>query len=161
VADWTKLTEEIAAKSGVPLRPAAPESVFALERLGTPNEAITFFREFEPAECADIDGVRLWPIQEIVAENKEYVPGCYIIESGYIVFATTLFGDAFCFDMSSTTDEQRRPIVLISHDGYDWDAITSQEIAKFKKPIAPDFRAFLQAYVDEVLDIEPNYETQS
>jgi uncharacterized protein Usg len=47
---------------------------------------------------------------------------------------------------------------LIAHDGYDWDTVTPEGINKLKKWIAPDFRTFLQAYVNETLDIDPNYE---
>ena len=156
--DWSTLGEEISRKSEVPLRPAAPESLSALQRLGIPNEAMPFFSEFEPTQCAEIDGVRLWPVQEMVAENADYVPGCYIVQYGYVVFATTLFGDAFCFDRNTNPQRDGTPIVSISHDGYDWDHVTSEEIAKLTKPIASDFKAFLRAYVDETLDIEPNYE---
>jgi len=99
--------------------------------------------------------VRLY--EEVLAENKDYVPGCYIVQHGYIVFATTIFGDAFCFD-TKTASGQEAPIVLIAHDGYDWDAVTSEEIARLKKPIAADFRGFLQNYVDGTLDIQPNYD---
>lgn len=158
MSDWASLGQQIAEKSGVSLRPAAPESISALQRLGIPNDAIAFFSEFEPTECADINGVRLWPVKEIVAENRDYVPGCYILQHGYVVFATTLFGDAFCFDMKEAV-AQGTPAVLISHDGYDWDQVTSEEIARVKKPIASDFKSFLQTYVEEMLDIEPNYET--
>lgn len=157
MSDWTSLARQIAEKSGVSLHLAAPESISVLKKLGIPNDAIAFFSEFEPTECADINGVRLWPIQEVVAENRDYVPGCYIVQHGYVVFATTLFGDAFCFDTKATG--QGNPTVLISHDGYDWDQVTSEEIARFKKPITSDFKSFLEAYVEETLDIQPNYET--
>ena len=140
------MAKEIGRKGDVLLGPAAPELISELQRLGVPEDAIAFFLEFEPKQCADIDGVRLWPVEEVLRENRD----------GYIVFATTVFGDAFCFD-ANAGDRRQMPIVLISHDGYDWDAVTVEEIARLKKPIAPHFIAFLQAYVDGKLDIEPNY----
>lgn len=157
MADWTNLAREISQKSEIVLLPAAPELLAASRQLGIPDDAIAFFSEFEPAQCAEIEDVRLWPLQEVLAENKDYVPGCYIVQHGYIVFATTLFGDAFCFD-TKTAHGQEVPIVLIAHDGYGWDAVTAEEIARLKKPIAADFRGFLQNYVDGVLDIQPNYD---
>jgi hypothetical protein len=98
------MAKQIAEKSGVALRPASEKSHSALQRLGIPDDVIAFFNEFQPAECADIDGVRIWPAKEVLAENKDYVPGCYVVEYGYIVFATTLFGDAFCFDTKANSN---------------------------------------------------------
>jgi len=158
--DWTSLAKQMTEKSGVALRPALQESCSALQRMGIPAEAIAFFSEFEPAQCAEIEDVRLWPLQEVLAENTDYVPGCYIVQYGYVVFATTIFGDAFCFD-TKTAPGREVPIVLIAHDGYDWDAVTEEEIARLKKPIAADFRGFLQNYVDGMLDIQPNYDSVS
>jgi hypothetical protein len=70
------MAKQIAEKSGVALRPASEKSHSALQHLGIPDDVIAFFNEFEPAECADIDGVRIWPAKEVLAENKDYVPGC-------------------------------------------------------------------------------------
>ena len=160
MSDWTTLAKQITEKSGVALRPARQESFSALQSMGIPDEAIAFFGEFEPTQCAEIEDVRLWPLQEILAENTDYVPGCYIVQHGYLVFATTIFGDAFCFDTKAAPGREV-PIVLIAHDGYDWDAVTEEEIARLKKPIAADFRGFLQNYVDGMLDIQPNYDSVS
>jgi len=157
MSNWAELAKQIVEKSDVPLRPATPESIADLRKLGVPDEAIAFFSEFEPARCAEIEDIRLWPLQEVLAENKDYVPGCYVVQHGYIVFATTIFGDAFCFDTKSALGRQV-PIILIAHDGYDWDAVTPEDIARLKKLIAADFRGFLQDYVDGKLDIQPNYD---
>jgi hypothetical protein len=157
VADRINLAKAISRQSGVAVHPAAPELLSALQELHAPDSAVAFFREFEPAECAEIDGVRLWPVKEVLAENKDYVPGCFIIQHGYVVFATTLFGDAFCFDTNEGRTQEATPIVLIAHD-WDWDEISPEAISRLKKATAPNFEAFLRAYVDGTLDIQPNYD---
>jgi hypothetical protein len=139
MANWAKLANEITAKSGVALRPASAEDLARLRSLRLPAEAVSFFQEFEPAECAEIDGVRLWPIREVLTENSDYVPGCYIVQHAYIVFATTLFGDTFCFDLNATQKNKLTSIVLIAHDCWDWDEITPEIIARLKKQAAPNF----------------------
>ena len=157
LTDWTSLAKQISEKAEVPFRPPPPESVSSLQKLGVPADALGFYREFEPITCAEIDSVRLWPIKEVLEENKDYVPGLFIIKHGYIVFSTTVFGDAFCFDTNISPNKQSAPIVLIAHDGYDWDFATAEEISKFKKPIASNLKVFLEAFVNETIDIQPNY----
>jgi hypothetical protein len=155
--DWTKLANQISAKSDVTLRPASDEDLAKLAALGVPAEAISFFQACEPAECAEIECVRLWPVREVLAENRDYVPGCYVAQHGYVVFATTVFGDTFCFDLNATKTNNETPVVLIAHD-WDWDAITPETINTLKKPTAPQFEQFIEAYVAGGLDIQPNYE---
>jgi hypothetical protein len=157
MSDWRSLAGEIAKKSGIALPPGSLELLHKLQAIHVPEEAISFFREFEPEECAEIEGVRLWPIREVLAENSDYVPGCYRIQHGYVVFATTLFGDTFCFDTKVIRLQAEIPIVLIAHD-WDWDAITAEAINRLKKPAAAHFEEFLQVYVSGNLDIQPNYD---
>jgi hypothetical protein len=157
VTNWTNLAKQLSQKAEVPFRPASPESLSALQQLGVPEDVLSFFRGFEPTTCAEIASVRLWPIQEMLAENKDYVPGLFIFKYGYIVFSTTVFGDAFCFDTRASAGKQTAPIVLISHDGHDWDSVTPEEIANFKKPTASNFEMFLKAFLNETIDIQPNY----
>ena len=79
------LYRHIAEKSGVELRPARQNQLGQLIELGVPEEAIHFYREAEPARCAEIAKVRLWPIQHVVEENTDYVRGCYVCPHGYVV----------------------------------------------------------------------------
>src|SRR5690242_15609430 len=92
MADRANLIAALKKETEIDFLPAAPEAIAQLESLKVPKEAIAFYREAEPAFCAEIDGVRLWPVKNIVEENTDYVPGCYIREHGYVVFSTTLFG---------------------------------------------------------------------
>ena len=150
------LLDEIKQKSKVDFRPASQAGLDALRALGVPENALAFYQDSEPATCAEIDDVRLWPISDVLGENRDFVPGCYIQPLGYIVFATTVFGDAFCFDWNPANSSATAPLVLIAHD-LDWNEIKREEIANLAKPIAPSFESFLIAFVAETLDIEPLY----
>jgi hypothetical protein len=150
------LLEDIIEKSGISFRPAPGSSVDQLGAIGVPEDALAFYRTSEPSKCAEIDGVRLWPISEILSENKDYVPGCYIHPFGYVVFSTTLFGDAFCFDTNTSASKATAPVVLIAHD-LDWEEMKHKDIAKLAKRTATSFQYFLEAYASGTLDIEPLY----
>jgi hypothetical protein len=73
---------EIAEKSKVELRPASESQLRQLIELGGPEEAILFYREAEPIRCAEIAKIRLWPIKQVIEENTDYVPGCYVRPHG-------------------------------------------------------------------------------
>ena len=151
------LLDQIRKKSNVDCRPAAPAGLDQLRSLGAPEDVLTFYRDSEPAGIAEIGEVRLCPISEILAENRDYVPGCYAQPCGYVVFATTLYGDAFCSDVQAASGTIA-PVVLIAHDlEPENDQIKREDLARFAKPIAASFEGFLKAFVSETLDIEPLY----
>ena len=152
-----ELYRTLTVHSGVALRPASDDGIRQLQTLGIPEDAIAFYREAEPAECAEIEKIRLLPITDVVEENTNYVPGAYIHPHGYVVFATTLYGDTYCFDLNSATSPAMAPIVLLSHEMIG-DDTTKEEVRKLAKKIAPDFPSFLEAFVRGKLDMEPNYE---
>jgi hypothetical protein len=150
------LLDEIKEKSKAEFQPAASAALEQLRSIGVPEDALAFYRDSEPAKCAEIDDIRLWPIVDVLGENKDFVPGCFIQPHGYVVFATTIFGDAFCFDTNTATSKATAPVVLIAHD-LNWDEIKREDIVTLAKPTAVSFEGFLRAYVSETLDIQPNY----
>ncbi len=151
------LINEIKRKAGVELRPASEASIEALRTLGVPSDALAFYRDSEPARSAEIGKVRLRPITDILDENRDYVPGAYAHPCGYVVFATTLYGDAFCFDTREAPGTTA-PVVLIAHDlEPENDEMKREDLAKLAKPIAVSFEEFLKAFVSETLDIKPLY----
>jgi len=156
MADRQDLIATLKKQTEIDFVPATPGGIDQLRSLKVPKEAIAFYREAEPVLCAEIDGVRLWPIKNIIEENTDYVPGCYIREHGYLVFSTTLFGDTFCFDLNAASPETGTPVVLIAHDWF-WEEITAEQIAQLKKPTAVNFEAFLEAFLADSIDIDPNY----
>ena len=150
------LLDDIRQKSKVEFRPASRGGIDQLRSIGVPEDALTFYRDSEPAIMAEINKVRLWPISHIVVENRDYVPGCYVQPCGYVVFATTIHGDAFCFDTHAGTQTATFPVVLIAHDlEPENDEMKREELAKVAKPVAASFEDFLKAYASESLDIEP------
>ncbi len=125
--------------------------------LGAPEDAVLFFEKHDPAEYVEIKKVRLLPIEEIVAENRNFVPGADIQPLGYVVFATTVYGDAFCYATNGAADAKSAPIVLVAHDWELDESILRARLAELAKPVATDFYDFLLAWVEERLDIDPLY----
>ena len=145
-----ELINVIAQRSETRLRPASSEAIAQLQTLGLTGGVVDFYRRYEPAECAEIDDVRLWPISEVVAENRSYVPGANLVGHGFVVFATTVFGDAYCFDFS----EDGPPVVLMSHE-VNYEDMSVAKIKALRKPIASNLDAFLDAFAAGSLDMAP------
>lgn len=124
--------------------------------MGVPQEAIRFYREAEPTRCVEIAKIRLWPIKDVIEENTDYVPGCYVRPHGYVVFSTTIYGDTYCFDLNSSNSAPSTPIVLLSHEIFD-ETTTKEDVIKVAKKIAPDLSAFLNGFAAGELDMEPIY----
>lgn len=151
------LLDEIKQKSKANF-PAGRADIEQLRSLGAPEEVLNFFLDSEPASCVEISSVRLWPISELLVENRDAAPGLYAQPCGYVVFATTIYGDAFCFDTRATTSNGIAPVLLIAHDlEPENDVMKCEDLAKLAKPIAPSLESFLQAFVLEALDIDPLY----
>jgi hypothetical protein len=145
--------DEIKRKTGVAFRPAAAAAIAALRALG-----VSDYRQSEPSKCMEIGKVRRWPIANILEENKDYVPGHFAQPCGYVVFSTTIYGDAYCFDTSNKSADSTTKIVLIAHDlEPENDEMKREDLAKLAKPIAASFEDFLKAFVSESLDIKPLY----
>ena len=152
------ILDQIRQKTNAEFRPASPADLEALRTLHLPEDILAFYRQAEPVKYAEIGKVRLWPITNILEENKDYVPGYYANSCGYVVFSTTIYGDAFCFDTRSAVYPLNSAIVLIAHDlEPENDEIKREDLAKLAKPIAASFSDFLQAFVSEKLDTVPIY----
>jgi SMI1 / KNR4 family (SUKH-1) len=153
--DYAPLIEQIAEQTGVEFRTASPLQLAKLGTLGVPESILAFYREHEPSECAQ-GQVRLWPIEQVLEENEAYVPGAYASKQGYIVFATTLCGDTYCFDLTQQGQAQPR-IVLLSHEVIHEDT-TAAEMSRLAKPVAPSLHEFLQQFIRGEVDEECVYE---
>lgn len=148
--DYSKLIADIEAHTGGRFRRAETEALDQLRSFNLPASVVSFFRDFEPTEC--IEGqVRLWPISEMLRENRDYVPGADVSPHGYIVFATTICGDTYCFDLNVIDENGEPRIVLISHDE-DFEGMSSDQITGLAKPIAPNLAAFLEMYLFDKID---------
>jgi len=76
--------------------------------------------------------------------------GCHTCKHGYIVFASTLSGDAYCFDTNTCDPDGNPRIVLISHKTVFQDT-TAEQIAASAQPVAQNLAAFLKQMVDNSL----------
>ena len=141
---YLPLIEIIAKRSGVEFRPASENDLDSLRSLGLAGPVVEFFSEFEPSKCVD-DAERLWPITEIVVENTELVPGCNILQHGFVVFATTLSGDAYCFDLNNVSPDGDPEIVFMSHEE-DYELMAPDAIMALSQPIAKNLLEFLDMF---------------
>lgn len=155
------IAEQIAEKSRVRFRrrPSNAREIDSLRSLGLPEDAIAFYRDFTPERIAEIGKVRLLAASYVPSENSDgIVPGSFAYPCGYVCFATTIYGDAYCFDTKSAGFPSTASVVLIAHDlEPENDEMERDDLAELAKPIAPSFENFLQAFVSETLDIEPLY----
>jgi hypothetical protein len=150
------LVEQISQKSGVAFRPAASSALEQLRAIGMPEDALAFYANSEPARWAEINRVRLSPIRDVLQENKDYVPGYHLHPLGYVVFASTIYGDAYCFDTSQAPANGTAPVVLMAHD-LEWDEYSQEQIRKLAKRVASSLDDFLQKFAAGTLDMKPLY----
>jgi SMI1 / KNR4 family (SUKH-1) len=153
---YREIIQRLSAQTGVDFGPASAADVEALAGLGVPESILTFYRSYEPRECAE-DQIRLWPIAHIIEENSNFIPGCYTAPHGYIVFATTHTGDAYCFDLKSQTKSGTPSIVLIPHDVID-ETTPVERMKHLAKLIAPDLHEFLELFASKQVDEQCIYE---
>jgi hypothetical protein len=145
-----EVADAIAKRAEVLLRPASDDALAHLAVLELPMSVVDFYRRFEPSTYAEIADIRLWPIPDILAENRDYVPGADLFPHGLVVFASTTSGDAYCFDIC----EAGPPVVLMSHELIFAD-MTLPQIKALRKRVAPDFDTFLQMFADGSLETQP------
>lgn len=150
--DHSKIASKISRKARVALHPASALDVMRLKRLRLPQTVISFFSIFEPSETAEIDGVRLSPVDGVIGENTDYVPGANLSPKGYVVIATTEYGDAYCVDLNVELDGHH-PIILMSHE-VDWQDLSDEEIKSSRTVVASSFEQFLEFFASGKLDIE-------
>jgi hypothetical protein len=146
MSEYRELTDAIGTK----FRAASRRSLASLRSLRVPKPVVDFYASYEPSECAE-GQVRLWPIADILRENQELVPGAYVSALGYVVFATTYCGDAYCFDISAVDSRGDPPIVLISHEVVSEDT-TADDVSQLAKPVAKNLCDFLQKFTRGELD---------
>jgi len=149
---FRNIAQRISQRCGVELRPAAEPDAARFVDLGASGVVKGFFVQFEPAECAEIEGARLWPIAELVAENTALVPGADLHPRGLLVIGTTDCGDAYCVDLKAGGADP--PVVLYSHDE-DWAEADDTRLHALRKVVAKSFTQFLDAFAAGTLDHEP------
>ena len=136
-------------------KPASAEDIQRAEAARFPTELLDFYRQCEPATCIELQQ-RIWSIDDALIENTRAVPGCALSPHGFIVFASTLCGDAYCIDTNVATPEGQHPIVLFSHEMIQEDA-TLSDIQSLRGEVAKSLEDFLVKFTNETLCDEPSY----
>lgn len=155
--NYVEVIGRIARQTGTSFGPASLSSLSELRALEFPEAAIEFYEQYEPSRCAE-GQVRLWPIDDIVVENRQGVPGICVQPYGYGVFATTLSGDAYCFNSNKLDADGGPEIVLVSHEVLGEDS-TLDEVKRVVKPVAACLLDFLEQFSRGELDEECIYGT--
>jgi hypothetical protein len=154
--DYKEVATHISSQAGVSLRPASRDDLRTFAELGAPEAVLVFYREYEPEVEVELGHVRLWPITDIVVENTEAVPGADLHPHGFVTFATTIYGDAFCFDTGAAANKSDAPVVIMTHEVI-FEDLEREVIMSARKRVASGFDDFLSQFVNEALDLKPNY----
>jgi hypothetical protein len=153
--DYKKLVKLIAAQTGTKFRAASQSDLAELRALRLPDSVVDFYARHEPSEIAE-GQVRLSTIADMLQENRDLLPGAYVAPLGYVVFATTIGGDAYCFDVNVVSPTSEPRIVLISHEVVGKD-ITAESAKRLAKPVASNLYEFLEKFERIELDEECLY----
>jgi len=101
-------------------------------------------------------GQRVWSVQNAITENRDYVPGTYLFRLGYVVFASNMFGDAYCIDTVHVSGSGDMPVVLFPHDVIE-EGASLEDVEPYRLPVAADLEDFLQQFVGRTLVEEAKY----
>ena len=118
-----------------------------LKGLNLPKEVLDFYNDFAPADIIEINAIRLLPISEVVEENTNYIPGYLLTPLGFCVIATTIEGDVYCINNTSSLYN----IVIASHDEI-YEGQEVDEILKGTRQIADTLNDFLNLFAEQKLN---------
>jgi len=113
-----ELKAELSRADGGSLLPASVDDLQQAKLFGFPEVLVDFYRENAPNTsdgCVELDQ-RIWSIRGAMTESRDYVPGAYLFPLGYVVFASNMFGDAYCVDTAHVSASGEYSVVLFPHD---------------------------------------------
>ena len=131
---------------------ASTKELERAEELAFPNELVEMYRQLNPADCIELKQ-RIWSIENAVIENTQAVPGCALSPHGFIVFASTLGGDAYCVDTNIITSAGHHPVALFSHEMIGEDD-GMEKISSLRVEVADSLEDFLAQFVSGDLSEE-------
>jgi hypothetical protein len=137
-----KITDDIASILKEDFKKPSVEDIKKLESIKLPNYFIEFIKIIEPQSRVFLGDVRLLPIQEIIEENEDYVPGADVYPSGFTVFASSISGDAYCFNMNEINKLGEHDIYFVDHDE-DFSEATPDSIKQITEFISSSFEEFI------------------
>jgi hypothetical protein len=82
---------------------------------------LLFYKRYEPNPKIGYFEIeqRIFCIAGAIRENRQLGPGAVVFRHGYVAFAATTSGGAYCFDTNVRTEDGKHPIVLFSHEEID------------------------------------------
>lgn len=131
---------------------ASAKELKRAEKLAFPNELVDLYRRLNPADYIELRQ-RIWSIDNAVIENTQAVPGCALWPHGFIVFASTLDGDAYCVDTNAITSAGHHPVTLFSHEMIGEDE-SVEKISALRVQVADSLEDFLAQFVSGELSEE-------
>lgn len=154
--DHASAVQRIAQLTGIEFGPANGEGLAVLTQLGAPESLLRFYRNFEPQREAEVGKVRMLPVSDVVVENNDAVPGVDLRPHGFVTFATTIYGDVYCFDTSANTSKADAPVVIMTHEVI-FEGLEREAVMSARKTVATGFDDWLTQFIAGSLDTEPNY----
>jgi hypothetical protein len=142
----------------VSLGPASPENIQRAKEAGFPQELIEFYADHEPdphKHCAELEQ-RIWCVASALQENADAVPGIGVFPHGYVVFASTTSGHAYCIDTNVSAPDGRHPIVLFPRDSID-EYTELPYIEASRVEVASSLDNFLLKFAAGTLVERPHY----
>lgn len=139
-----------ANRESIDFQPATVPELNYLKGIVIPDSVLEFYRYANPSTYVEIGGVRVLPVVDLREENENAVPGYIISPFGFIVFASTVYGDAYCLDIIKTNELGETPVVIASHDEIEEGMVETQIRIKVKR-ISNSFKEFLRKFLLEEL----------
>ena len=153
------LKQELQKSDGGRLLQATEKDLAEARQLGFPNVLLDFYRENAP-DVADgrvelwrsrpTSGQRIWSLQNAITENRDYVPGTERFPLGYVVFASNMFGDAYCIDTVHVGQSGDLPVVLFPHDRFA-EGASLEDAERYRLQVAANLEEFLWHFVRRTL----------
>ena len=149
---YRKAVAEILAKAAPGVNPkfgpADAKELRILHSLELPASIAVFYEEFAPDEKLGVWGIErdcvLLPIGGIEWYSSQRL-GKNLKRNRYVVFATTLSGDVYCFDLDAPSGNGDVPVFLISHEN-DYSQSSRDDIALLRKSVADSLLVFLMDF---------------
>ncbi|HXB67368.1 MAG TPA: SMI1/KNR4 family protein [Candidatus Acidoferrales bacterium] len=160
------LKQELEKADGGRLLPATDEDLEEARQFGFPNGLLELYRENAP-DVADgrvelwksrpASGQRIWSVQNAIRENRDYVPGTELFPLGYVVFASNMFGDAYCIDTVHVGQSGELPVVLFPHDVIE-EGASQEDVERYRLPVAANLEDFLRQFARRTLIEQAKYD---
>jgi hypothetical protein len=153
----SQITKELNVSENQIFKKANKKDMQYLKSSKYPDCILDFYSQYEPQDCVEINGVRLWPINYLKAENKDGVSIYPIYALGFRAIASTKYGDVYCLNINQKMNGGQPFIYISSHEDNAEDL--EDEIAKGEideeglavEKTADSFEEFLEKFIGKKL----------